>query len=255
VERVLVGCCGFPIARARYQAEFPVVEVQQTFYQLPRPGTARRWREEAPSGFRFAMKAWQLITHPPSSPTYRRLREPLPGPPDAFGWFRPTPEVREAWRRTLEVARELGAEVVVLQCPASFTPTDPHVADLRAFCSAAPRDGVVLAWEPRGAWPLRLVEELCRELDLVHCVDPFVAREVPGPLAYYRLHGRGGYRYRYTDDDLAELRRRCLAALGAGAREVWAMFNNVAMLEDARRFRALLAAGPGDLVAGGGGRS
>lgn len=243
MERVLVGCCGFPLARTRYAAEFPVVEVQSTFYQLPRPGTARRWRAEAPPGFRFAMKVWQLITHEPSSPTYRRLREPLAGPPEAYGAFRPTPEVREAWRRTLGVARELGAEVLVFQCPASFTPTDRHVSDLRAFLSGAPRDGFALAWEPRGAWPRDLVEELCREFDLVHCVDPFAAEEVPGPLAYYRLHGRGGYRYRYTDEDLAALRDRCRAALDRGAREAWAMFNNAAMLEDARRFRALLAGG------------
>ncbi len=252
---MLVGCCGFPVARARYQAEFPVVEVQQTFYQLPRPGTARRWREEAPRGFRFSMKAWQLITHPPSSPTYRRLREPLAGPPEAYGWFRPTAEVREAWGRTLEVARELGADVVVFQCPASFTPTEEHVADLRSFFEAVPREGFLAAWEPRGDWPRGLVAELCRGLGLVHCVDPFAAEEAPGPLAYYRLHGIGGYRYRYTDADLARLRDRCRAALDRGAREVWTMFNNVSMLEDARRFRALLAGRPGDLLPADGGPS
>ncbi|MDI3299633.1 MAG: DUF72 domain-containing protein, partial [Bacillota bacterium] len=65
--RVQVGCCGFPEARELYYREFPLVEVQQTFYQLPRPATAERWRQEAPPGFLFAMKAWQLITHDPSS--------------------------------------------------------------------------------------------------------------------------------------------------------------------------------------------
>ncbi len=35
-----------------------------------------------------------LITHAPSSPTYRMLRTPVPeGKRDAFGFFRPTAEV------------------------------------------------------------------------------------------------------------------------------------------------------------------
>jgi uncharacterized protein YecE (DUF72 family) len=81
-----VGCCGFPMARAEYYRRFPVVEIQQTFYDLPRIQTAERWRREAlirrsrngRADFEFTMKAWQLITHEPSSPTYRRLRKVIP---------------------------------------------------------------------------------------------------------------------------------------------------------------------------------
>lgn len=244
-ERVLVGCCGFPIRRDAYLAEFPVVEVQQTFYQLPTPATARRWREEAPAGFVFAMKAWQLITHTPASPTYRRLREPLTGPPEAYGWFRSTPQVDQAWRRTLEVALAMGARVVVFQCPASFRPTERNVADLRRFFRRAARDGLAFAWEPRGGWPPELVRDLCAELDLVHCVDPLVARETHGPFAYWRLHGIGGYRYRYTDGDLGALVDRYRESLAAGRSPVYVLFNNLAMLEDARRFRAMLGGASG----------
>jgi uncharacterized protein YecE (DUF72 family) len=32
---ILVGCCGWPERRDAYVAEFPVVELQHTFYQLP----------------------------------------------------------------------------------------------------------------------------------------------------------------------------------------------------------------------------
>lgn len=31
-----VGCCGFGEAQQKYVAEFPVVEIQVTFYQPPR---------------------------------------------------------------------------------------------------------------------------------------------------------------------------------------------------------------------------
>lgn len=38
---------------------FPAVELQTTFYQPPSPELARKWREEAPPDFIFALKAWQ----------------------------------------------------------------------------------------------------------------------------------------------------------------------------------------------------
>ena len=44
-----VGCCGFPVKREIYYKTFPAVEIQQTFYQLPRTDTGRRWKAEAPS--------------------------------------------------------------------------------------------------------------------------------------------------------------------------------------------------------------
>ncbi|MDI3317672.1 MAG: DUF72 domain-containing protein, partial [Bacillota bacterium] len=209
-------------------------------------------------GFLFAMKAWQLITHDPSSPTYRRLREPLAGPRDAYGLFRPTREVRAAWLRTLEVARRLGARLLLFQCPARFTPTPEHVANLRAFFTMAERElggrggELRFLWEPRGRWTPEQAGAVAAELGLVPVYDPLAAGAPawpPGgpagaggvpPLAYFRLHGIGGYRYRYTDEDLERLLRRCREAEAAGAGEVFVLFNNVSMLEDARRFRRLL---------------
>ncbi|HZU19549.1 MAG TPA: DUF72 domain-containing protein [Candidatus Dormibacteraeota bacterium] len=239
-DRVLIGCCGFPVARARCYRELELVEVQQTFYEPPSPSVAARWRAEAPSGFTFTLKAWQLITHPPSSPTYRRLRSPLTGPADAYGRFRPSPEVMAAWERTLEVAVALEAPIVVFQCPPSFAPGPESLENLRAFFGRVERGGLTFVWEPRGAWPDPVVAALCRELDLVHGVDPLVARELAGGIAYFRLHGIGGYRYRYTEADLYRLRQRCREAAEAGRRPVHVLFNNLGMLDAAREFAALL---------------
>ncbi len=234
---IKVGCCGFPRAFDLYVRTFRLVEIQQTFYRLPRVSTVRRWRERAPEGFEFTMKAWQLITHPPTSPTYRRLGRAIP--PRAagrYGGFRPSREVLEAWEATREVARALGATVVVFQCPASFAPTPENTSRLRAFFTTIDRGGLRLGWEPRGAWDPAVVARLCAELDLIHCTDPFTLPPAPGPIRYFRLHGRTGYRYRYTDEDLEQLRRWC------GARRVtfYVLFNNVAMWEDARRFASLV---------------
>ena len=99
---VRVGCCGWPVARPRYFATFELVEIQESFYNLPRLTTVEKWRAAAPSGFEFVLKAPQLITHEPTSPTYRRLRKPLSeAQKKRYGAFKPTREVRTAWGETL----------------------------------------------------------------------------------------------------------------------------------------------------------
>lgn len=236
---VHVGCCGFPKARGEYFAHLHLVEVQQTFYQPPLPATVQRWRAEAPPGFVYCLKAWQLITHPATSPTYRRLREPLP--PEAHGrvgFFRPTPEVEEAWARTQEMARILEAPVIVFQCPASFTPAPEHVDNLRRFFERVDRGPFRFAWEPRGAWPEDLVRSLCQDLDLIHCVDPFGGLPVTSGEAYFRLHGIGGYHYRYTPEDLRRLLAWC-----QGYERAYVLFNHAAMWDDALAFASLLEQG------------
>lgn len=228
-----VGCCGFGRARAEYFRRLPVVEVQETFYQPPRRSTLQRWRADAPAGFEFTLKAWQPITHPAGSPTYRRLREPVERP-EELGFFRPSDAVLSAWERTRAAAAALGARLVLFQCPASFTPSDGHVEQMRAFFARASRDGLTFLWEPRGDWPQRLIVELCRELDLVHVVDPFQARPLWGGFAYFRLHGVTGFRYRFRDDDLRRLAGWC-----GEHEDAYCLFNNVSMFEDALRLRAL----------------
>ena len=228
----MVGCCGFAMPQERYFATFPVVEIQQTFYQPPQVATAERWRERAPEEFQFTLKAWQLITHPASSPTYRRLREALTeAARERCGFFRDTEEMWAAWERTDEIRATLRAPLVVFQCPARFTPTEEHIENLRRFFSRVPRSGWAPVWEPRGEWPNDVVASLCRELELTHCVDPFAAESVGGKIVYYRLHGKTGYRYRYTDADL-----RWLAGQIPRRRRVYCLFNNVSMAEDAQRF-------------------
>src|SRR6266540_6756032 len=46
-----------------YASRFPVVEVNNSFYMLPKESTFDRWREETPSGFLFVVKASRYITH------------------------------------------------------------------------------------------------------------------------------------------------------------------------------------------------
>jgi uncharacterized protein YecE (DUF72 family) len=246
-RRLRIGRCGFPLSLRRYAEEFSVVEVQQTFYQPPAPRTLEKWRSAVPGGFEFTLKAWQLITHEASSPTYRRLRGELsPQQRGEAGAFRLNATVMHAWRRTLACARMLGSRCILFQCPARFAPTRTNKANLRGFfreikpelLSSSGAGLLTCVWEPRGQWEAEEVRELCEELGLVHGVDPFQQSPVAGPFGYFRLHGRTGYRYRYSDQELVQLRE--MAGKHASC---YVLFNNISMLEDARRFQRLVGAG------------
>ncbi len=42
---------------------FDTVEINNSFYGLPTPETFSKWREAAPAGFRYAVKANRFLTH------------------------------------------------------------------------------------------------------------------------------------------------------------------------------------------------
>jgi uncharacterized protein YecE (DUF72 family) len=240
VRTVKIGLCGFTLAIAEYPRWFPVVEVQQTFYQPPAPGVMRRWRASTPASLEFTIKAWQLITHTAASPTYRRLKRLLTAKERTeAGAFRNTAIVDEGWRVTLDCAKILGASSILFQCPASFRPTQENVANLDSFFRRIERPaGVRLLWEPRGPWPADLLARLCATHDLVHVVDPFVNEPVTRGVTYFRLHGISGARHVYTDDELLRL-RDLVPADG----ETYVLFNNIPRADDARRFGRLLGQG------------
>ena len=229
---IKIGCCGFAVSQQKYFQSFKLVEIQHTFYQLPGLKTAEKWRDSAPRDFEFTMKAWQLITHEPTSPTYRRLREKIDiRQMDRYGSFKPTAEVIAVWDRMREFARQLGARVVVFQCPTSFRPVNQNISNLREFFRSVDRGAARFAWEPRGPWPEDLVRELCEDLRLIHCVDPFKNPPLAGDCDYFRLHGITGYNYAYADEELDILKSRIQK------KPAYILFNNSRMYADALRFK------------------
>lgn len=46
-----------------YGADFPTVEVNNTFYRLPTTKTLRHWKKSVPQSFIFSLKASRYITH------------------------------------------------------------------------------------------------------------------------------------------------------------------------------------------------
>jgi uncharacterized protein YecE (DUF72 family) len=236
VSHIWMGSCGARMSLAEYASLLPLVEVQHTFYQPPQIATLERWRNDVPDDFQFTIKAWQLITHESRSPTYRRLRSALGDQELAeCGAFRDTPIVRDAWEVTRDSALALRARCILLQCPASFTPTDEHVENLNRFLETIDRAGIALAWEPRGAWPAELVHEICTEHNVRHAVDPFKIPTTTPERPYFRLHGRTGYRYRYEDSEMEEMLEMLPEDIDS-----FVLFNNVGRIEDAARFREVV---------------
>jgi len=211
-----------------YFESFSLVELNSTFYRYPRDKTVEGWRRRAPEHFEFTVKAHQDISHKAKM----KVEETS----------------LQAFERMKQTCRLLNAKVLILQTPGSFRPEGLEYA--AELFRAVNRENLVLVWETRGpAWEspevfekLRLILE---ELDVAHVTDPF--RILPAyisEVAYFRLHGLGErmYYYQYTDDELRRL-KELVSPYEQKASEVYVLFNNLAMFEDAARFKAYLSEG------------
>lgn len=208
---------------AHYAARYPTVEVNATFYRLPRPATVESWRTAVPAGFRFAVKGSRYITH------RLRLRD-AGGPVDRF----------------VEAVRPLGdtLAVVLWQLPPDLT---VDVSLLTAFLACLPGD-VGHAVEVRH--PSWIGEEVFATL--AEHGTAWVAVSAPGlpavrrrtaPFVYARFHGlTARYAHRYTADELAPWAEWLAGESAAGA-EGFCYFNNdaeAAAPADAGRLVTLL---------------
>ncbi|MCD6080007.1 MAG: DUF72 domain-containing protein [Candidatus Omnitrophica bacterium] len=232
---IKVGCCGFPVSWQEYIKEFKLVEVQKTFYNPPGDNLLIRWREKAPSDFEFTVKAWQLITHPSSSPTYRRLKKALDF--NRAGFFNNTSVVKYGYKRTVECARILNAGIILFQTPPSFTSSKKNINHLKYFFTHIATEKFIYIWEPRGKWDWSEVEKLARELRIFIAVDPFKVKPFSQEILYLRLHGIDNYRYRYSHRELEQLIN---TIRGLRYDVCYVLFNNIYMWESALKFKELL---------------
>lgn len=115
-----------PAQRLRYYAsQFPLVEVDSTYYSPPAERTATLWAQRTPPGFTFNVKAFSLLTHHPTrlNAIHKDLRPSL----DKGNVYQRdlSPDVvSQVWERFLEAleplygAGKLGA--ILLQFPQWF---------------------------------------------------------------------------------------------------------------------------------------
>jgi uncharacterized protein YecE (DUF72 family) len=130
---------------AYYAARLPTVEINNTFYRLPKADVLEGWAEQTPPGFRFVLKASRRITH------IQRLKE-----------------VGELVDYFLTTAGTLGERLgpLLFQLP-------PHLKKdldrLRVFLELVPRDRRVTLEFRHASWFEDDVFELLRAHDAALC--------------------------------------------------------------------------------------
>lgn len=270
-----------PTARLRYYAsQFPLVEVDSSYYGLPAERTARGWVERSPDGFTFDVKAYALFTqHPtPIASLPRDVRNALPaalaGQRRLYYRDMPADLRGELWRRfgdallPLDSAGKLGA--VLFQFPPWFLPERETYAYVAALREALP--GYTLSVEFRN--PLWLDDKhrqetlaLLREHALPYvCVDETQGTAASAPpivaatasLGVVRFHGRSTawaaqdgavrdkYNYLYSQHELAEWTPK-IVQLAEQTQEVHVLMNNCVEdkgVSNARDIARLLRAMP-----------
>ncbi len=212
----------------KYFENFSLVELNTTFYQYPRTETVIGWREKAPKDFEFTVKAHQDISHKSKMKIESMSIQ--------------------AFERMKQICKTLNSKILLFQTPASFRPD--KLADAEKFFREAKREDLILVWETRGpAWEkaetYRELEKVLKKLDVIHVTDPFKAMPAyTGEVAYFRLHGLGEqmYYYQYSNAELKKL-KELIAPYAKRSKDVYVLFNNLYMLEDALRFMNYLSKG------------
>lgn len=259
-DKIKAGCSGYRYYRPpngwkekykqliqAYADMYPLVEVNSTFYKLPRVSTVKKWKtlvDEVNNDFIFIVKANQRITHLPSSPTYKKVGIEIDeSNKDKLGFFKSTEEVFKAWNETKEVCEALEAEVCLFQSPWSFTPVKEHLENLNNFFSQI-RSDLTFAFEPRGGkWTFEIIKKVCEKHNIIPVGDPLKEKYTETQnLAYFRLHGLGDsmYRYKFTNSDLKNLYDKCEQFFGD---KIFVLFNNYEMFNDCERFLKYIQTG------------
>ncbi|GAA3297131.1 DUF72 domain-containing protein [Dactylosporangium vinaceum] len=109
-----------------YASQFPLVEVDATYYSPPAEATARLWAERTPPGFTFNIKAFSLLTgHPTKLTALPKDLRPPDGKARLYPKDLPAQVYEDVWSRFLSAldplvdAGKLG--VLLFQFPPWFT--------------------------------------------------------------------------------------------------------------------------------------
>jgi uncharacterized protein YecE (DUF72 family) len=224
-----VGCSGLPAKRERYFESLNAVEVLPSQEVPPTTSSARRWKEEAPEGFRFTIVASRLLTVAPD-----HLPPGIEGDLERFGGLQLTDENLAVHRRALEAAEALGAGIMLFATPSQLGPSRRGREALRRFFGGVERGGLRFAWEPHGPWADAEVAQLCADLSLIRCVDPMRDAVPEGPVAYTRLGPFAIMGRSIADDEL----ERIVETLEP-FEEAYCFFGTERALGDAKRLREL----------------
>lgn len=192
-----------------YAERFDTVEVNATFYRLPRREAVARWVEQTPDGFLFAVKASRYLTH------VKRLRDLGPGLERFLERIEP-----------LLGSPKLGP--LLWQLPPAFRRDDERLAQALARLPHGLRHCVEFR---HPSWFVPETYALLREHGVALVigdrpqVHAFQTHELTADWTYVRWHGgTRGRRGNYSDSELREWAGRLRG--WSRTHEVFAYFNN-----------------------------
>lgn len=227
-------------SRLRYYAsQFPIVEVDSTYYSMPQEKNTRLWVERTPEDFTFDIKAFRLFTQhqTPLRSLPRDIREACPAEikekPNLYHNSMPPELLDEMWKRyesallPLDSAGKLG--VVLFQFAPWFTAGSEKMEYILDCKARLPQYRLAIEFRNK-SWMSETNRE--RTLDFLRdnnlpyvCVDepqgfkssmPPVA-EATSDIGILRFHGRNQenwekkgikasdrFNWYYTDDELGE---------------------------------------------------
>lgn len=194
-----------------YARHFTTVELNASFYRLPREEIVTRWRETVGPRFRFAVKLWRRITHE------KRLAD-----------------CRDELARFFAVAGEFGPKrgPLLVQLPPymgkDIDLLKGFLADLRSVISRSRWRITVEFRNP--TWLCDAVYDLLDRQRVALCLADLERCPITEPnnadFVYIRRHGPGGqYRGCYASQHIADDAERILRWLANG-RDVFVYFNN-----------------------------
>jgi uncharacterized protein YecE (DUF72 family) len=190
-----------------YAGIFSTVEINATFYRTFKDQTYANWRNKAPEGFSYVLKAPRPITH------YKLLE----GAEE---------EILVFWQSACLLKEKLG--LILLQV-APQTPYDPNRLEhaLRAF----PDPSRVAVEFRNAAWLNPEIRSLLAQLGSVYCDADSPKSHLKGwvssKIGYIRLHGREHwYFHNYTQEELEEIANTARNMVQQGAEKVYIFFNN-----------------------------
>jgi uncharacterized protein YecE (DUF72 family) len=245
-----------PEKRLRYYAsQFPLVEVDATYYALPAERTAAAWAERTPDGFIFNIKAFSLFTQHPtrvaSLPADLREAASKAGKDRVYLKDVETGITEQAWDRflaalePLRLAGKLGA--ILLQFPPWF-PIGRANKDYILACAERVAPWRVCVEFRNHTWMTPDNQRETLEFLAAHqlpyvCVDEpqGYSNSIPpvlaatSDLAVVRMHGHSDkwtskdiaerFGYKYSEDELSEWAGK-VRGLAADADVTHVLFNN-----------------------------
>ena len=190
---------------AYYASLFDTVEINYSFYRLPSADAFTAWRERAPSGFIFAVKASRFLTH------LKKLKDPEAA-------------IHNLFERASLLGEHLGP--VLYQLPPNW---QVNLERFERFLVALPKGYTHVVELRDESWLIEEVFRLMERYRVTLCIHDLHSIRIPirvtAPTVYIRFHGDAHHAGDYSDATLETWAERIRAWHREGF-DAFVYFNN-----------------------------